>query len=48
MILTPKRAPSTSLTVSEMPSTATEPFEAMKRASDCGASKTKRQEAPSV
>ncbi len=32
MMLTPKRVPSTSLTVSETPSSATEPLGAMKRA----------------
>ena len=31
MMFTPKRAPSTSLTVSETPLSATEPFAAMKR-----------------
>jgi hypothetical protein len=42
MMFTPKRLPSTSFTVSEMPSTATEPLEAMKRARSAGASNTKR------
>ena len=39
MISTEKRVASTSLTVSETPSSATEPFGAMKRASALGARK---------
>ena len=46
-MFTPKRLPSTSLTVREMPSMATEPLEATKRASSAGASKTKRMLPPS-
>ena len=41
MIATSKRRPATPLTVSEVPSSATEPFSAMKRASSAGASKVK-------
>ena len=40
MMFTPKRVPSTSLTVSETPSSATEPFAAMKGASSRGLSST--------
>ena len=47
MMFTPKRLPSTSFTVSEMPSTAIEPLGAMKRASSAGASNTKRTLPPS-
>src|SRR4029079_12269585 len=47
MMFTPKRLPSTSFTVSEIPSTAIEPLEAMKRASSPGASNTKRTLPPS-
>ena len=41
MISTEKVSPSTALTVSETPSSATEPLGAMKRASSCGARKRK-------
>eukprot|EP01036_Dinobryon_divergens_P044684 gene44683-59640_t len=44
---TPKQFPSTSLTVSEMPSIATDPLAATKRASSGGASNTKRTLPPS-
>jgi hypothetical protein len=47
MTLTPKARPSTSLTVSEMPSSATEPLGAMKRARSGGTWKRKRRESPS-
>src|SRR5579871_3159549 len=47
MMLTPNAAPSTSLTVSETPSTVIDPLEAMKRASSGGARKPKRRLAPS-
>ena len=42
MISTEKSSPSTALTVSETPSSATEPFGAMKRASSPGARSAKR------
>ena len=47
MMLTPKVFPSTSFTVSEVPSSATDPFGAMKRASEFGISNRKRRKSPS-